>query len=74
MADRDRSAIGGGFDDNMQKVTKEIEGILGKYDWSGMSPEDRSKLTSSLYSAVQQSIGSTKEQLNQRTSEDAGAR
>lgn len=71
----DRSAIGGGsFDNNMQKVTKEVEDILAKHDWTGISPEQRSQLTSSLYSAVQQSVGSTKEQLNQRTGEDAGAR
>jgi hypothetical protein len=71
----DRSAIGSGnFTDNMAKVTKEVENILGKYDWNNITPEQRSQVTSSLYSAVQQSVGSTKEQLNQRTGADAGAR
>lgn len=71
----DRSAIGGGnFDDNMMKVTKEVENILAKHDWTGISPEQRSQLTSTLYSAVQQSVGSTKGQLNERTGADAGAR
>ena len=71
----DRSAIGGGsFEQNMNKVTQEVRDVLAKHDWSGLSPEQRSQITSTLYSEVQQSIGSTKEQLNQRTGADAGAR
>lgn len=53
MADRDRSAIGG-LSGNMDKATREIEDVLGKYDWSNMDSDQHTEFTSKLYSIVQQ--------------------
>jgi hypothetical protein len=54
MADRDRSAIGGSLSKSMDSAVQEIEAILDKHDWSGMSSDQHTEFTSKLYSVVQQ--------------------
>jgi hypothetical protein len=53
MADRDRSAIGG-LNKSMDNAVREIEDVLDKYDWSGMTSDQHTEFTSKLYSIVQQ--------------------
>jgi hypothetical protein len=54
MADRDRSAIGGSLSKSMDNAIREVEDVLGKYDWSDMNSDQHTEFTSKLYSIVQQ--------------------
>jgi hypothetical protein len=38
----------------MDNAIREVEDVLGKYDWSGMNSDQHTEFTSKLYSIVQQ--------------------
>lgn len=69
----DRSAIGG-LSGDMDKATQEIEGVLGKYDWSNMNSDQHTEFTSKLYSLVQQKTDPKLQKNTSRERESASNR